>query len=140
MVRQEFSLDRWGWRVRAFYEVGIKDSKDVYEALLETGCHGNDLQKAKCALLAGNPNFGITYSNYKTRESVMVIGKTTSADEFQNSYDHEKGHLCKQISRKLRINPYGEEAEYLAGAIGQKTFPIAKHFLCEHCRSRRMFT
>ena len=30
--------------------------------------------------------------------------------------------------------PYGEEAQYLSGYVGQKMFPVAKKFLCEHCR------
>ena len=32
------------------------------------------------------------------------------------------------------IDPYGEEAQYLSGYVGQKMFPVAKKFLCEHCR------
>lgn len=138
MIRQEFELNRWDWKVRVFYEADANDADELYDILQEVGCRGRNLQKAQYALWRGEPNFGITYSNYKTRESIMIIGKTTSADEFQNSYDHEKGHLCKQIAQKLYINPWGEETEYLAGAIGQKTFPIAKHFLCEHCRKSRL--
>ena len=32
------------------------------------------------------------------------------------------------------IDPYGEEAAYLAGSVGQKMFPVARKFICEHCR------
>lgn len=45
-----------------------------------------------------------------------------------------KGHLCRHISKAFGIDPYGEEAQYLSGYVGQKMFPVAKKFLCEHCR------
>lgn len=45
----------------------------------------------------------------------------------------EKGHLCRHISQAFGIDPYGEEAQYLSGYVGQKMFPVAKKFLCEHC-------
>lgn len=48
---------------------------------------------------ACNLNTGITYSNIRNRETVMVIALTSSPEEFQNSFDHEKGHLCRHISR-----------------------------------------
>ena len=38
------------------------------------------------------------------------------------------------IARVDNIDPFGEELAYLAGEIGLQTFPIAKRFLCEHCR------
>ena len=140
MIRQEFELGRLGWIVKVFYEVSANDADEVLSALKECGCKGINLWKAERTIVNGGFNFGVTYSNYKTHESVMVIGRTSSADEFQNSYDHEKGHLQKQICQALNINPWGEGAEYLAGTIGQKTFAYAKHFLCEHCRKKRILS
>lgn len=81
-------------------------------------------------------NTGLTYSNPRYRESVMVIALTSSPEEFQNSFDHEKGHLVKHISQAFGIDPYGEEEQYLSGDIGQLMFPVAKQFLCEHCRTK----
>ena len=61
---------------------------------------------------------------------------TTSAEEFQNTFDHEKGHLAMHISSALKIKPYGEEYQYLTGEIGQSMFKIAKRFLCDDCRQK----
>ena len=36
---------------------------------------------------------------WKSCETVMVIALTSSPGEFQNSWDHEKGHLCRHISQ-----------------------------------------
>lgn len=81
-------------------------------------------------------NIGITYSNFKHKCSIVVIGLTTSAEEFQNTFDHEKGHLAMHISSALKIKPYGEEYQYLTGEIGQSMFKIAKRFLCDDCRQK----
>lgn len=63
-------------------------------------------------------------------------GWFTSAEEFQNTFDHEKGHLAMHISSALKIKPYGEEYQYLTGEIGQSMFKIAKRFLCDDCRQK----
>lgn len=38
------------------------------------------------------------------------------------------------VEQAYGIDPYREEAAYLEGAIAQKMFPVAKKFICEHCR------
>ena len=104
------------------------------------------------AAIFGNGNFGFGGNNNQGanegREMIMqTLNRngvdiaslaqslnTSSPGEFQNSWDHEKGHLCRHISKAFGIDPYGEEAQYLSGEVGQKMFPIAKRFLCEHCR------
>ena len=95
---------------------------------------GDSLKRAYRNLTEGRMNTGLTYSDYRRRETVMVISLTSTPEEFQNSWDHEKGHLCRHISKAFGIDPYGEEAQYLSGYVGQKMFPVAKKFLCEHCR------
>ena len=79
------------------------------------------------------------HSNFLAHNGVspllyVVIGLTTSADEFANTYDHEKGHLVRHISQNLGLEPYGEQEQYIAGYVSQQMFRVAKSFLCEHCR------
>lgn len=80
----------------------------------------------------GNSNL----SPEECEEVIEFIGLTTSAEEFQNTFDHEKGHLAMHISSALKIKPYGEEYQYLTGEIGQSMFKIAKRFLCDDCRQK----
>lgn len=61
----------------------------------------------------------------------MVIANTTSYGQFQNTFDHEKGHLARHICQADDIDPYGEEAQYIAGEIGQKMWRVAKEYICE---------
>lgn len=79
-------------------------------------------------------NTGFTYSNFKHKCSIVIIGLTTSADQFQNTFDHEKGHLAMHIAEALNLDILGEEFQYLTGEIGQKMFRKAKRFMCDQCR------
>ena len=64
----------------------------------------------------------------------LVISLTSSPEEFLNSWEHEKKHLARHIEQAYGIDPYREEAAYLEGTIAQKMFPVARKFICEHCR------
>ena len=98
------------------------------------GCNKQDIDDAVNVLDSGDDNRGITFSNDKERESIIVIGETSCPAQFSNSFDHEKLHLAMHIARVNNIDPFSEDLAYLAGEIGFQTFPIAKRFLCEHCR------
>ena len=136
MIVQNIILPRYRWRVRIYYAVTAYWTDDIIRDLISIGCHGSELRRAYRSLISGNLDTGLTYSNRRTHESVMVIGLTSSAAQFQNSLDHEKGHLVKHISLAFGLDPYGEQQQYLSGEIGQRMFPVARRFLCEHCRSK----
>ena len=134
MIVQDFYIPKYDWIVKVYYAVTTYWTSDILCALHRIGCRGEDFKQAYRNLSSGVLNTGLTYSNFEDRETVMVIALTSSPGEFQNSWDHEKGHLCRHISQVFNIDPYREEAQYLSGEVGQKMFPIAKNFLCEHCR------
>lgn len=131
---QDFILKHWDWSVKIFYVVDLIPIDYIIEELYELGCNERDIQSAIDVLGSGDDNRGITFSNDKTKSSVIVIGETSCPAQFANSFDHEKLHLTMHIARVNDIDPFGEELAYLAGEIGLQTFPIAKRFLCEHCR------
>ena len=136
MIVQDFILPRYRWRVRVYYAVTAYWTDDIIRDLMSIGCYGTKLRRAYANLVRGHLDTGLTYSNHRNHESVMVIALTSSAAQFQNSLDHEKGHLVKHMSLALGLDPYGEEQQYLSGEIGQRMFPVARRFLCEHCRSK----
>ena len=136
MIVQDIILPEYRWRVRVYYAVTAYWTDDIIRDLMRIGCHGTELRRAYANLTRGGLDTGLTYSTRRTHESVMVIGLTSSAAQFQNSLDHEKGHLVKHISLAFGLDPYGEQQQYLSGEIGQRMFPVARRFLCEHCRSK----
>ena len=136
MIVQDIYLPEYDWHCKVFYSVTTYWVEDILHDLKQIGCPRNNYKKASRNLNAGELNTGLTYSNSQIGESVMVIAKTSSADEFANSYDHEKGHLAKHIALAYDIDPYGEEFQYMSGDIAKKMFPIAKKFMCECCRKK----
>lgn len=136
MIIQNIYLEDWDWHVTVFYAVDTYYTDQILDELEYIGCSQNELARAEYALRNGYYNTGLTYTNTKNRYSVVVIGLTTNAEEFQNTFDHEKGHLAMHIGEYLKMDIFGEEFQYLTGEIGQKMFKIAKRFMCDHCRSK----
>ena len=132
MIRQDFYLNDWDWYVMVYYAVDTYYMDEILEELEMIGCtYAEDIEDD----LTQQPyNNGLTYSNMKRRVSLIVIGLTETPDEFQNTYDHEKGHLAMHIAEEDKMDVFGEEFQYLVGEIGKQTFPIARRFMCEHCR------
>lgn len=136
MIVQDIYLPEYEWHCKIFYFVTTYWVDDILNELKRIGCSRNKYRKAKQNLESGELNTGLTFSNSMNGESVMVIAKTSSPDEFANSYDHEKGHLAKHIALAYGIDPYGEEYQYMSGDIAKKMFPVAKRFMCECCRKK----
>lgn len=135
MIRQRFHLKSHDWAIYAYYVVTKPNADEILDTLANIGCGGDNLQRAYSNLTSGNLDTGLTYSNSDTRETVMVFAKTSSAKEFQQSYQHEIGHLKDHIAQTFDINPHGEELQYIGDDIVEKTWHIAKDLLCDHCKS-----
>lgn len=134
MIAQDFYLPRYGWHVRVYYAVTTYRAKEIVTGLRMLGCSGERLKRAKRNLEESRLDTGLTFSNLKMKETLMVISMTSTPGQFLNSWTHEMFHLCRHVARCFYVDPYGEEAAYLAGTVGQKMFPVAKKFLCEHCK------
>lgn len=136
MIVQNIYLEDWDWHITVYYAVDEYYVDEILEELKLCGCSKNELVRAEHNFSSNRYNTGLTYTNFSNRCSTVVIGKTTSPEEFQNTFDHEKGHLVMHISSAWNINPFGEEYQYLSGEIGQRMFKVARRFLCEHCRDK----
>ena len=134
MIAQDFYLPRYDWRVRVYYAVTTCWAKEIVAGLRMLGCGGERLRRAERNLTESRLDTGLTFSNLKRRETLMVISTTSTPGQFLNSWTHEMFHLCRHVARRFGVDPYGEEAAYLAGTVGQKMFPVARKFLCEHCK------
>ena len=138
MIVQDIYIPGCGWHVRIYYAVTTYWSGRIISDMECVGCRGGHLQRAYRSLTKGDLNTGITYSNLRSGETVMVISLTSTPEEFLNSWEHEKKHLARHIEQAYGIDPYSEEAAYLEGDIAQKMFPVASKFLCGHCRKELM--
>lgn len=135
MIEQTIFLPDWcSWLAKVYYAVNRYNVVKILEDLEDFGCCGDDLKDAERNLRSGKANIGLTYSNFDRRLSLMVIGLTDSPEQFEDTLTHERGHLVTHIAQALELDPYGEDVQYLCGEIARQMFPIAKKFLCEHCR------
>lgn len=131
MIRQKFIIEKYGWNVFVYYAVDSYYIDEIIDNMHSIGCDGNMLRTAYDNINSGNLNTGVTYSNFGTRETVMVIALTSSAKEFAKSWRHECGHMATHICQALGIDPYGEEIQYIGDDIVEKTWEYAKSLLCE---------
>lgn len=131
MIRQRFILDKYDWEVFVYYAVDDYYADEIIDLLYEIGCRGKNLETAYSNLSNGKLDTGLTYSNYQSRQTVMVIGLASSPKQFINSFEHETFHLKQHIAQAFDMDIWGEEIAYLSGDIAQKMFPKVKLFICE---------
>lgn len=134
MIVQDIYLEDYDWSIRVYYAVHKYFISNILIDLLDIDCDEESFFRIKGLMETGKDNIGFTYTNTEMGASLMLIGKTDSSDEFQDTFDHEKGHLVMHISSALDLDPYSEEYQYLAGEVGKRMFKVAKKFLCDHCK------
>lgn len=134
MIIQDIYLEKYDWYIRVYYDIDKTNSNQILEDISSMNCSEDEFINISRFLNNIKENSGITYSNPEDKISLIAISYTTCAMEFQDTLDHEKGHLATHISITNNIDPFGEEYQYLVGTIGRKMFPISKLFLCDNCR------
>lgn len=130
-MRQKFTIPDYDWDVFVFYNTDSIDAEEVLAMLQIIEVSAFDYTIALTNMMADNVDTGFCYSNYSNRKSVLVISETSTPEQFMNSFIHEIRHLERHIEYAFNIDPYGEEAAYLAGTIGELMFPKAKLFMCK---------
>lgn len=136
MIRQQFTLPKYGWRCFVYYVVTKLDADEIIDRLMQIGCDGDALERAYRNLTSGKCDTGLTYSNTSSHETVMVIAKTTNAKEFAQSWRHEMGHTADHIALCHDIDPHGEELQYIGDALIEKMWPVSHKLLCDCCRAQ----
>lgn len=134
MIMQDIYLEDYNWDIRVYYAVDQYYISNILIDLVDMDCDIDAYFKIKKLMEMRKKNIGFTYSNIEKRCSLILIGITNSAEEFQSTFDHEKGHIVMHISRALGIDPFSEEYQYLAGEVGKQMFAEAHMLMCENCR------
>lgn len=134
MIVQDFTLDEYGWYVKVYYAIDFYPMDDIINDLYSVGCDDDTVDDVVKELEKFNYNDGFIHTNTFAHRSLIIIGPTSSAEEFLDTWDHEKGHLATHICIAEDLDPLGEEYQYLTGEIGKKMFKVAQMFLCDECR------
>lgn len=106
------------WAIQIFYSVNQKDYTRIEEALMEMDCPEHLLEEAEETICSGEPNFGLTYTNLKTKYSIMIIGEVSSFQEIINTAVHETYHLVEHIKLGERFTE--EETASFVGKLSAK--------------------
>ena len=77
----------------------------------------------------GQKDSGFTYTDYKKKQSIVGIGKSTSNSQLLNTITHEAKHVQSHICKYYDIKEDGEEAAYLIGYIIQQMYRTFKNII-----------
>lgn len=133
MIR--FTLHPYEWQVKVYYlDLPDTDYTDIEDSLKAIGYDGK--HPAPLTDIVDGINMGMTYSDTRSRRTVIVIGRTTSADECADTIIHERLHLAMHICKTLHIDPFSEQSAYLSGDIGKRMYKSASMLLCNDCRHK----
>ena len=139
MIRVEVYIPKWNYLVHCFFEVSIEYMDDIMALLLGMNIEPDNARRIHSILSRNELNTGFCYTNEIIREAVIVISKTSSAEEFVNSFSHEVYHLASFIGKQFNLDPVGEDNAYLVGEITNDVFPYIKHLMCDCCRRKIMY-
>lgn len=133
MIRQELNITVKGkkWHVTAFYPVTRYHVNEIMHTLRDLGCDGYSLKRAYMNLATGQVNNGLTFSNFFSRESVVVFAISTSPEQYFNLIVHELHHLSVHVAVANGLDLEGEETCYINGDIAQMMFPTIKRLICD---------
>lgn len=130
MIRQRLYIERYAWIVYIYYAVDAYYIDEIIAQLYRIGCPYEFMVQAYENMSTNKLNQGLTYSNYRKRETVMVIGLASSAAQYENSIQHELRHLVDNIVEALSLKP-GEPPGYLTGEVAMMMHPMTKLLTCE---------
>lgn len=130
-------IPKIAWTVFVYAGVSCLDTEMVIQHLSVLGGSSDYLERAFDVINSCSPNVGFTYSDLEDRESIIVIGVTTSAAEFLSTLTHELHHLVNDIAIAGKISDK-EAAGYLMGEMSKSLYPHLHQYLCDECRRKRM--
>ena len=135
MIEQGFTIGDNDWTFEVYYDVKHRNLYDIRRVLMRSGCTREDTEKACDALSAYDS--GYTFTNFKRHLTIMVMSRTTSAEQMYDSISHERRHATDHIGEYYNLRPNGETIAYLQGEIARKMFPAAALTICRDYGTRK---
>lgn len=135
MIVRKIHIPEADWNVCMYFALDTYYVEDIMQSLCDIGCDSQRARHAYENMMADKKNTGFTYSNYRNRESVMVVSKTTSAAQFFNTTMHEFKHLSSHIAKACGYDETDEPIAYIMGDLAELIYPDISHLLCEECRT-----
>ena len=131
MIERELYIGKW--------HVGFLFSEDDYDdELVLTRLYDIDapiyiMQEVNRLMDSCAANCGFTYTNPEMFEALIVVGPTTSGEEFVDTLVHEVHHLAVAIADSLDIDLESETPAYIAGDSAKELAGVVCSLGCERC-------
>lgn len=122
------------WLVEFFFAVDGYDIDEVMYALYDAGMRVRTMRRALKIMERCKPNKGFTAANPDEHHIIVLIGPTTSGDEFQDTLVHEIHHVAVIIARSLGIDLSSEAPAYISGDTTRELAKTICELGCRHCR------
>lgn len=136
MKTHVFYIEQHDWLVKAYIGTTADDADVILDELQFLGADMDIMRKAYKNLRGGELNTGLTYASPWNRETVIVVSRATSAEEYFNSIVHEIAHAGVYTCDALGIDLKSEQAAYFQGGLARDLYPCVRHLLCDCCRAK----
>lgn len=136
MKRHTFHIVQHDWVVKAYIDTTKEDAYEILDELQSLSADMDVMRLAYKNLLEGALNTGLTYASPWNRETIIVVSRASSAEEYFNSIVHEIAHAGVYTCDALGIELKSEEAAYFQGGLARDLYPCIREFLCECCRHK----
>ena len=131
MIHKELCVGRW---IIAFYFAPDGyDIDTVLDVLYDSGAGARVMRQALTLIESGKPNTGFTFTNPFEHIAVVLVGPTSSGEEFQNTFSHEIRHLVNDIVTSLGIELDTEPSSYLTGDMVMELADVVCQLGCRKC-------
>lgn len=120
MIGNYFSLPKYNWNIKVFYDVKKHDIDFCIKELNHLTTKSKHHDKCYNTLYTNKKDKGYIYTSYNKLETIIFIGVPSSTGELIDTIGHEANHLKSHIATYYDIDEKGEEAAYLAGEIVQQ--------------------
>lgn len=122
------------WTVDFLFVKKDYDIDGVLACLYDCGAPRRIINDAEELMLTCDYNCGLTYTNQRNKRAVVLVGPTTSGEEFLDTFVHEIRHLADAIAEGLGVSLSSEVPAYISGDSARSLADIVCEFGCHHCR------
>jgi len=128
MIHRVLGIGRWS--IDFLFATKRYDIEGVLACLYDAYAPDDVMDEAEELMLSCEYNCGFTYTNQLRRKAVVLIGPTTSGEEFIDSFVHEVRHLADAIADSLGVPLDSELPAYVSGDAARALAEIVCELGC----------
>ena len=134
MIKRTLSIGRWV--VDFLFCEGRYDIDGVVACLYDSYAPDRVVSQAIELMESCRYDCGFTYANELRRRAVVLIGPTSSGDEFIDTLVHEIRHLADSVAHSIGVKLDSEIPAYISGDAARALARTICEMGCTHCRKQ----